>query len=194
MRKFRVPSYRLHKPSGRGVVTVGGKLVYLPGEFRSEESQAAYRRVLRDKLHSDIVDLPTKFAESIAQHGNPTLRSLLAAYLLHAERTYVDPATGKVPPEIAHLKVVIEVMNEIAGDLAARDFGPLKLQSCQRAFVARATPGRPSTTTPTGRGGSSSGRSRTRSCRVRCCTRSRLFLVCAAGAPLRGVQGGSRCC
>lgn len=137
MRKFRVPSYRLHKPSGRGVVTVGGKLVYLPGEFRSEESQAAYRRVLRDKLHSDIVDLPTKFAESIAQHGNPTLRSLLAAYLLHAERTYVDPATGKFTPEIAHLKVVIEVMNEIAGDLAARDFGPLKLQSCQRAFVAR---------------------------------------------------------
>jgi integrase len=50
---------------------------------------------------------------------------------------YVNTLTGKGTPELAHLKVVIEVLNQVAGDLAARDFGPLKLQACQQAFVAR---------------------------------------------------------
>lgn len=33
-RNFRIPSYRLHKPSGQAVVTINGKDIYL-GRFDS---------------------------------------------------------------------------------------------------------------------------------------------------------------
>src|SRR5262249_28593571 len=39
----RIPSYRLHKPTGKAVVTLNGKDVYL-GPYGSPESKAEYRR------------------------------------------------------------------------------------------------------------------------------------------------------
>jgi hypothetical protein len=41
------PSYRLHKPSGRAVVTLSGKEHYL-GKYGSTESHEAYRRLLAE--------------------------------------------------------------------------------------------------------------------------------------------------
>ena len=36
------PSYRLHKPSGRGIVTLNGHTYYLTGKYKSSESRAEY--------------------------------------------------------------------------------------------------------------------------------------------------------
>ncbi len=41
----KVPSYRLHKPSGKAVVTVNGKDYYL-GVHNSKESKLAYPRII----------------------------------------------------------------------------------------------------------------------------------------------------
>ena len=46
----RVPSYRLHKPSGRGVVTIGGKDHYLVGPHGSPESKEHYDRLIAEWL------------------------------------------------------------------------------------------------------------------------------------------------
>lgn len=43
----RVPGYRLHKPSGQAVVTLGGKDHYL-GRHGSDESRAKYQRLVAD--------------------------------------------------------------------------------------------------------------------------------------------------
>ena len=43
----KVPSYRLHKTSGRAVCTINGKDHYL-GRFGSGESKAAYRRLVQE--------------------------------------------------------------------------------------------------------------------------------------------------
>jgi hypothetical protein len=43
------PSYRLHKPSGRAVVTLNGKDVYL-GVHNSKESRQAYDRIISEWL------------------------------------------------------------------------------------------------------------------------------------------------
>lgn len=43
----RVPSYRLHKASGRAVVTINGKDYYL-GKHGSQESKVAYNRLIRE--------------------------------------------------------------------------------------------------------------------------------------------------
>src|ERR671929_213785 len=45
----RIPSYRLHKPSGQAVVTLSGKDHYL-GRHGSPESRVAYERLLAEWL------------------------------------------------------------------------------------------------------------------------------------------------
>jgi hypothetical protein len=49
----RTPSYRLHKPSGQAVVTLGGRDVYL-GKFETPESRAEYDRVVAEWLQGDV--------------------------------------------------------------------------------------------------------------------------------------------
>ena len=45
----KLPSYRLHKPSGQAVVTLGGRDVYL-GPHNSRTSRAEYDRVVAEWL------------------------------------------------------------------------------------------------------------------------------------------------
>lgn len=45
--KVRIPKYRLHKASGKAVVTLNGRDIYL-GEYGSEASQAEYNRLLAE--------------------------------------------------------------------------------------------------------------------------------------------------
>ena len=64
VRSTRVPRYRLHKASGRGVVTLRGRAIYLPGTFDSTESRAAYRKVIVDLLGCETTaDLAATFTE-----------------------------------------------------------------------------------------------------------------------------------
>src|SRR5262249_23440196 len=48
-RHLRVPSYRLHKPTGLAVVSIGGRDVYL-GKHESSESRAEYDRIIAEWL------------------------------------------------------------------------------------------------------------------------------------------------
>ena len=48
-RNSRIPSYRLHKPSGQAVVTINGRNIYL-GSFNSPDSQSRYKRVVAEWL------------------------------------------------------------------------------------------------------------------------------------------------
>ena len=48
-RQSRIPSYRLHKPSGQSVVTLNGKDHYL-GKHGPAESQTAYERIVAEWL------------------------------------------------------------------------------------------------------------------------------------------------
>ncbi len=48
---MRTPSYRLHKPTGKAVVTIDGKDHYL-GKFDSAESRENYHRLIAEWLGS----------------------------------------------------------------------------------------------------------------------------------------------
>jgi hypothetical protein len=48
-REFRIPSYRLHRPSSRAVVTLDGRDHYL-GSHGSAGSKAEYRRLVGEWL------------------------------------------------------------------------------------------------------------------------------------------------
>ncbi len=47
--RFRVPSYRQHRPSGQAVVTLGGRDIYR-GKLRTVASLERYERVVSDWL------------------------------------------------------------------------------------------------------------------------------------------------
>ena len=68
------PSYRLHKATGQGVVTLNGRDVYL-GEYGTPNSQQAYDRTIAEWLANGRQLLPTA--------ADPYVTELLAAFLQH---------------------------------------------------------------------------------------------------------------
>ena len=83
----RTPSYRLHKASGKAVVTLRGKDHYL-GEFGSTESKKLYKRLLAEYLASD--------GRGVQQNNeNYSISELLAAFLKFAKKHYGTAANSK---------------------------------------------------------------------------------------------------
>lgn len=75
--KGSVPAYRLHKSSGRAIVSIDGKRIYL-GPFGSPESHEKYRSLISQwragKLREDVAALPC---------GADTVAVLCLRYLPH---------------------------------------------------------------------------------------------------------------
>ena len=78
----RIPKYRLHRSSGRAVVTLDGQDRYL-GTHGSPESKRAYQLLIAQWLSSHT-------AASEPQPSDLSLDELLLAYLRFAEGYYRD--------------------------------------------------------------------------------------------------------
>ena len=123
-RKFQVPSYRLHRPSGRAVVTLNGKDVYL-GAYNSPASKAEYRRVT---------------GEWLARHQAPVagdglcLAEVMLAYLTFAS-TYYQDAEGKPGREVENIKAALRPLEELYATTPVRDFGPVALKAVRQRMV-----------------------------------------------------------
>jgi hypothetical protein len=74
----RPPSYRLHKPTGQAVVTVGGRDLYL-GLHGSEDSRREYDRIISEWLAAGR----GRAAPSAATTGI-SVSELMVFYLRHA--------------------------------------------------------------------------------------------------------------
>jgi len=105
------PKYRHHRPSGKAVVVLQGKMHYL-GPCGSQESRAAYDRLIAEWL-----------AKGRAPNSQPkptqiTVAELILAYWGFATRHYVKNGvpTAEQPPSTIHdLKVLIGPVLMIAG-------------------------------------------------------------------------------
>ncbi|MDR3621576.1 MAG: tyrosine-type recombinase/integrase [Paludisphaera borealis] len=114
----KTPSYRLHKPTGQAVVTVGGRDIYL-GPHGTEASKKAYDRVTgewlangRRTIHQDAI----------------TVAELIARYLDHVDATYASA-------EPANIRLAIRAVREVYGTTPAVDFGPLALKSIRQRMI-----------------------------------------------------------
>lgn len=118
--KGRLPAYRLHKPSGQAVVTLGGRDHYL-GVYDPRPESPSYREYTR------------LIAEHLAADQRPVLSSatvadLCAAYLRHAQGYHR-------PNQYVRVRRAVKAVVQLYGDQAASAFGPKAMKAVQTQFV-----------------------------------------------------------
>jgi integrase len=123
----RPPSLRLHKPSGRAVVTLNGRDVYL-GLWESAESKSAYNRVISEWYAA---------GKTLSVAGDDvTVVELIARFLEHAD-TYYRRADGTSTGEAETMAVALRPMKELYGRTPASTFGPRALKAVREAMIQK---------------------------------------------------------
>src|SRR3954447_1664314 len=100
-RSPRQPSYRLHRPTGQAVVTLGGRDIYL-GRHGTPESRAEYDRRVGEWLAGGRRPVRPTDPDPA---GDLTVAELLLAYLEHADGYYVK--AGRPTGESEHIRRAI---------------------------------------------------------------------------------------
>src|SRR3954451_17462934 len=128
----KVPSYRLHKPTGQAVVRLDGRGFYL-GKHGTAESHEAYRRRIAEWLTHG----PALPAESPGQPDlGPvlTINDLILAYWHHAEGYYRRP-DGSPSSELEKIRLSLRPLRRLYGSTSARDFGPRALKAVRQGMI-----------------------------------------------------------
>lgn len=120
--KVSFPSYRLHKASGKAVVTLSGRDVYL-GVYGSPQSRAEYDRVVAEWLASGR--RPPGLA---AEAGGPSVAELMLAYWKYAETAYPEKTLVSMRLALRHLR-------RLYGHTRVADFKPLALKTIQQSLI-----------------------------------------------------------
>jgi integrase len=118
----KVPALQLHKASGRAVVKLGGRVVYL-GVYGSEEAQSAYLRLVAEWQASG----------GVAAVEVVTVDQVIAGYWQHAEVYYRK--NGKPTSELSVLRLAMRPLHALYGSLSAAEFGPLALKACRERMI-----------------------------------------------------------
>ena len=137
-RSKSAPSYRLHKPSGQAIVSIGGKMHYL-GRFDSPESHELYRRLLAEVWASDT-DQPNSTDQIPISSDQGTLKEitileLAVCYGKEANRYYRK--NGKPTSEWENAKRVLRELTSLYGTTLANEFGPLRFQAFRNIYIKR---------------------------------------------------------
>jgi hypothetical protein len=124
-RTLRIPSYRRNKTTGRAVVTIDGRDIWL-GKFDSPESRQKYKRPIAEWLSNDR-HLPCEAPDL-------TVLELMAQFWKHVEGFYRRP-DGTPTSEVANFRTALRPVCELYGDLLARDFGPRCLRAVRAEMI-----------------------------------------------------------
>jgi len=127
--KIRIPTYRLHRASGRAVVTLDGQDHYL-GEHNSPESHREYKRVINEWLARGGVS-PT-----VDKSAELVVNEIVVAYIRYAESYYCD-AQGNTTLEVPKIKNTLKIVSEMYGEKSAEEFGPLALKAVRQTMIDR---------------------------------------------------------
>ncbi len=124
-----IPSYCLHRPSGRAVVRIDGRDHYL-GIFGTDASRQAYDRLIAEWLASGRRS-PTP-PEQVAEAA-PFVNEILLAYVKHLEVHYRSPSG--VSKEVVNIKLALRPVKQLYGESLAQNFGPLALKAVRQHMV-----------------------------------------------------------
>lgn len=122
-----LPTYRLHRPSGRAVVTIAGKDHYL-GAFNSPESRRAYDQLMAELLTRG----PAAVAASRRPAGALTIEELCDAYWQSLEQRH---GVAEAERRFGRIKLAQAPLKELYGTSPAAAFNPKALRVVQREMV-----------------------------------------------------------
>lgn len=126
----KVPSYRLHKATGQGVVTLSCKDYYF-GPHNTPASLEAYHRRIAEWEASGRQIMPT------AEPGSAvSVTEVIAAFWVHAGNHYRKP-DGTASSELTVYKHLLRLLDGLHGSTAAIKFGPLALKAVRQAMIAK---------------------------------------------------------
>jgi integrase len=121
----RIPKYRLHKPSGKAVVTLSGRDIYL-GKYGSPESKIEYNRLVAEWQLANLGVLasdPTRM----------TIDEIVSAYMAHVEQYYVKH--GKPTSSQDEARRSLRILHEQYGQITVNHFGPLMLKALRQDMI-----------------------------------------------------------
>lgn len=120
-----LPKYRLHKPSGQAVVTLGGRPLYL-GAHDTPASLVAYDRVIAEWLaNGRRLFEPSEDALKIVD--------LVGAFWLHAQQHYVK--NGRKTNEQKAMRKVLKYLRDLYGETEIPEFGPTALKAVRQKMI-----------------------------------------------------------
>lgn len=125
----RIPSYRLHKPSGQARVIIDREHIYL-GKHGSAESWEKYHRVVSERI---LNGYSTPKPVDRSEEGNLTVNELILAFWLHAESYYVK--NGRPTDEQAGIRAALRFLRRLYGRTPACELSPLKLKAVRNAMI-----------------------------------------------------------
>lgn len=131
MKSKKVPSYSLHKASGKAVVRLSGRDHYL-GLHGSPESHEVYNRLLAEWLATQRSKQPAKTKSLRELEGMPVVQ-VIERYRAFAMSYYAKD--GEPTKEFENLKYALKPLRELYGSTPCRDFGPKNLKAMQQHFV-----------------------------------------------------------
>ncbi len=129
--KPRVPSYRLHKPSGRAVVRLDGRDVYL-GKYGTPESQTAYHRVIAEWSASCR---PVHRDSTSPARPDLTVNEIAVPYWRFAQEYYRK--NGDATSEAFSIKRALGPLVELYGTTPVSQFGPLALKTYRETLIVK---------------------------------------------------------
>src|SRR5712692_8941516 len=120
----RTPSYRRHKGSGQGVVTIDGKDIYL-GVYGTKASRNAYDRVIGEWLAN---------GRRLPKSDSVTVAKIIEGYWQHAQG-YYRRQDGTQTNEVAQMRYALRPLNHLYGPTLMAEFGPLALKAVRQLMI-----------------------------------------------------------
>ena len=125
------PKYRLHKPSGKAVVSIHGKVYYL-GQHGTRESRTKYKLLIADLWAKDEELMPI-----VPSPFEAVRVGLLAVeFAKYAKKKYRHQNGGQKNEWFIIQNILTEIRSTY-GDLDVDEFGPRRFESYRQSLVAK---------------------------------------------------------
>lgn len=121
----RTPSYRLHKPSGQAVVTIGGRDIYL-GPHGSPKSRTRYDELIAQWLANGRV-LPASEPQPL------TVSELIVQFYEACREKYGHRRTAV--SNLSRTRSALRHLRKLFGTTLASAFGPKALKAVRTSFI-----------------------------------------------------------
>ena len=129
---MKLPSLRLHRPSGRAVCTINGRDIYC-GKYGTNEADRRYREVLGDWLAGRPITAAT--AKLSPAPNEISVAELCVRYLAHSKSYYVK--NGVATTEQRLVERAVKPAGDLFGLLPVSSFTPTCLRVVRDFYIAK---------------------------------------------------------